>query len=118
MPTSDNVFNFPPLGTPISHDRTNSLRLDDSPQHADTPSFGSNPQHTLNSAFSPPSAPFLDTLLIDNLAKDFGLEEIQRANLHAFVQVISVLLAAFALTHICSLQRSARQMDYWASLTY
>jgi hypothetical protein len=38
--------------------------------------------------------------MIDNLAKDFELEAIQRANLHAFVQVISVPLTSFIYTNL------------------
>jgi hypothetical protein len=88
------MFNFPHPGTPMSHDQTNLLLLDDSPTHT---SFGSNARPG-NSALPLPSAPFIDALLIDNLAKDFALEEIQRANLHAFVQVISVPFLSFFCT--------------------
>jgi len=91
MSNASTVFNFPHLGTPTSHDQTNPLLLDDSSTHT---LFGSNARPG-NSALPLPSTAFIDALLIDNLAKDFALEEIQRANLHAFVQVISVPLISF-----------------------
>jgi hypothetical protein len=36
------------------------------------------------------SVPIIDPLAIDTLAKDFELEPVQRANLHAFVKVDQV----------------------------
>jgi hypothetical protein len=44
------------------------------------------------------SGPLINSLAIDNLAKDFQLEPIQQANLHALVKVIHVYQPSCAIT--------------------
>lgn len=69
-----------------------------------TNSFHPNPPNLL---FSSPMAmspvPMVEPLLIDNLAHDFQLEAVQRANLHAFLQVLKFHLffvgVAYLLIH-------------------
>ena len=86
------TFNFPPVGIPQHHDQLHATIQSDngtpSPNFSAFSSAMAPSQHFRDAPSSPPPAMVIDALLIDNLAKDFQLEPVQRANLHAFVQVI------------------------------
>lgn len=86
------TFNFPPLCTSTGDDQLHAA----TPNGTESPptnylSFGSNTtaasQTFRDTPLSFSSSPIVDALAIDNLAKDFHLEPVQRANLHAFIQV-------------------------------
>ena len=85
------TYHFPPLDTPMNGDQLHPVSLSDSESLPSTfPHFSSNttPSQPIGRApLSFSSAPIVDALLIDNLAKDFLLEPVQRANLHAFIKV-------------------------------
>jgi hypothetical protein len=78
-----------------------SLSPDSQRQHF---SFNaSTPQPFGGSLPSLTPTPIIDALAINTLAKDFELEPVQRANLHAFVKVTSFSFAALDSSHIhCS----------------
>src|ERR1700685_1280626 len=88
------TFNFPPLCTSTNEDQLHTA----TPNNTGSPPtnylpFGSNttaPSQTFrDTPLSFSSSPIIDTLVINNLAKDFCLEPIQHANPHAFIQVNS-----------------------------
>ena len=84
------------------------------------PPFGSNvaapSQNFRDTPLPLPSTPNIDPLAIDILAKDFNLEPVQRANLHAFIQVCGLSPNPYSLS-LTFQQRSVQQMGPCRSLT-
>jgi hypothetical protein len=106
MSHANTAFSFNTPRSMMNHDQLHlpMPRLSESPppvqQQQSSSPFGSNmaASQPFDDAAPPlSSTSAINPLMIDNLAKDFQLEPVQCANLHAFVQVPLAFISSFSV---------------------
>lgn len=106
------------FSTPLPNDIQGAPFAGSGPSPASSPMSNDSGQPLPPLDFGPLApVPLIDHLTIDNLAKEFRLEPVQRANLHAFAGVGPSLSFAFVdLMLIDDCSRSECLMGCWGNL--